>query len=369
MDYSKLYRTMRPFLFFVCLALGLGMQSAKAQTEVTDYRPGITEEGITYFLPTTGVRVVITTTRTHYTPGELCSYARRYLPTEHAVQKAYDIWHIDKIEIHTFGIPDSQKAYTIKLNPKSSAPLVALAPDGRLLAVNTQALAETPLPQAETKPLDDSTINASEYKTQEILNAGSLGKMAELVANEIFDTRDKREALTKGEADFMPKDGAQLQIMLKQLERREKALLQLFCGTTQTEQHTVVKDFCPTQEMGKGLLIRFSKYLGFVDADDLGGAPFYVSVKKIGTLPARTDTEAQKKKKKEEEDLRYIVPGKAEIKIYSDDKEWAAGAFPLAQFGYIEHLGGDLFNKRFTTKVQIDGRTGALLRIDAERPQ
>lgn len=369
MEHTKPHAPMCAFLLLACLFLGTGLQTAQAQTEVTAYQPGITEEGITYFLPKTGVRVAITATRTRHTPGELCQYANRYLPTEDAIQSTYDTWRIDKVELYTFGTPDTQRAYTIKLNPKSSAPLVALAPDGRLLAVNTKAAAEASLPQAEVTPLDDSTISASEYKTQEILNAGSLGKMAELVANEIFDTRDKREALTKGEADFMPKDGAQLQIMLKQLELREKALTQLFCGTTQTEQHVVVKDFYPTDDMNRSLLMRFSKYLGFVDADDLGGAPFYVSVKNLKTLPAMSEAETAKKKKKEEEDLRYIVPGKAEIRIFTDDKEWATGSFPLAQFGYIEHLGGDLFNKRFTTTVQIDGRTGALQRIDAERPQ
>lgn len=46
--------------------------------------------------------------------------------------------------------------------------------------------------------------------TEEILIAGSTAKMAELVAKEIYNIRESKNSLTRGQADYMPKDGAAL---------------------------------------------------------------------------------------------------------------------------------------------------------------
>ena len=62
---------------------------------------------------------------------------------------------------------------------------------------------------------------------EDILSAGSSAKMAELCALEIYDIRDSKSLLNKGQADFMPKDGEQLRIMLANLETQENALMQL----------------------------------------------------------------------------------------------------------------------------------------------
>lgn len=52
-------------------------------------------------------------------------------------------------------------------------------------------------------------------------------KMAELAANEIYDIRENRSLLAKGQADFMPKDGTQLKMMMEQLDKQEAGLLML----------------------------------------------------------------------------------------------------------------------------------------------
>ena len=68
------------------------------------------------------------------------------------------------------------RAFSIKLKNKTSAPLVALARDGRLLAINADAQTSTIIPQPkqvdDKRPLEDPT----KYKTQEILAAGSKEK-------------------------------------------------------------------------------------------------------------------------------------------------------------------------------------------------
>ena len=59
--------------------------------------------------------------------------------------------------------------------------------------------------------------NPNDYMNEDILSAGSTAKMAELTAKDIYDIRESRNQLARGQADFMPKDGTQLRIMMENL--------------------------------------------------------------------------------------------------------------------------------------------------------
>ena len=117
------------------------------------------------------------------------------------------------------------------------------------------------------------------------------------------------------------------------------------------------------------MLFGFSKYLGFVAPDDPAGKPVTLSLSDL-TPPAPPAPETEKDKKaKEVLDLRYIVPGRVEVLAAMDGQPLAKGTFPMAQYGRVEHLGGELFNKKFTTHVWISPLTGGVEKIDAVRPE
>lgn len=352
------------------LSLTLGLLSlgaATAQTEVTDYQPGITAEGITYFLPQTAFEVTVTARRTTYTPGEYAGYARRYLRLENIAQQSYDTWTVTDVRLTPFGVADKTKAYSVKLKSKTSAPLVSLSADGRLLSVGASSTTDD-MPRATHQVHKEATkhLNAADYKTEEILSAGSRSKMAELTAAEIYDIRENRSLLTKGQADFMPKDGEQLRLMLAQLDEREEGLLSLFKGTTAVENHTFTFTFIPRGAVSDTILFRFSRHLGLVDADDLAGEPYLLTLTDLGSLPDAVPTDP--KAKKEENSLRYVVPGRARLVISHGGETLSSQDVPMAQFGRIEQLGGDLFNKRYNTRVYLSPVTGGITRIDADQP-
>ena len=54
---------------------------AWAQTIVLPYQPGVTTEGVTYYLPKTRLNILVQASCTTQYPGELHSYAPRCLPT------------------------------------------------------------------------------------------------------------------------------------------------------------------------------------------------------------------------------------------------------------------------------------------------
>ncbi len=346
-------------------ALMLGLTAASAQTAVTAYKPGVTAEGVTYYLPRTDLAVVLKVKKKTYIPGEFKQYAGTYLRLNDVPQQAYDEWQIEALQVIPYGVPDTSKVYAVALKKRTVAPLVSLSKDGILLSVNTQAEDVQPLPVPSTQKLSGKPINPRDFMSEDVLLAGSPVKMAELAANEILDIRDSRNALMKGQADYMPKDGEQLKLMLDKLDEQERALLQLFKGHEEEEQQTLVIPFSPTQDTERQVLFRFSQRLGILDKDNLAGAPIYISVKDLKALPEAAPVDAKTQKRQEQEDVRYNLPGLAKIMIFSAKEMYYSAEVKLAQLGRVEYLGGALFNRNATTRVTFYPETGAVKKLDA----
>ena len=183
--------------------------------------------------------------------------------------------------------------------------------------------------------------------------------MAELCAQEIYDIRESRNALVRGEAENTPKDGAQLKLMLEQLDEQANVLESLFSGSVQTSTEVFSFNYIPEQETEKELLFRFSKKLGRVDNDDLAGEPIYVKVKNMETVPpVQEDIQTSKKKEKIEKGVYYNVPSKAQITVFTPQTEYATIETPMGQFGTVEILSSLLFDKKTTTQVTFFQSTG-----------
>ena len=342
-----------------------------AQTELTKYRPGVTPEGTVYFLPKTGIKVKVLVEKSTTTPGDFCNYAERYLRQSGVPQEVVTNYQVIDIQQIPFAMIDSTKAFAIKFSPKTVAPNVALSDDGRLLAINATPHAQAEEPAPFTPAPKPRKVNPRQYMTQEMISAGSTAKMAELVAAEIYDLRENRSLLIKGQADFMPKESAQMQLMLSQLDNTEKALARLFVGTT--ERDTTEYEFCvePAATPEKQVLFRLSQKLGIVDADDLSGTPYYISVENLNTvLVPDGETITPKKKKEAPESGVYVnVPGKMRSTIYKGINPIKAVDMPAPQFGNVELLSGQLFDKRYTTHLWLNALTGSVERLEAEQPK
>lgn len=357
---------MKKALLTSCMAVLAATTSA--QTEVSAYRPGVTLDGVTYYLPRTAIRFVVTVEKTVYTPGEFCKYADRYLRLRNVSPEVSTMWTLKSIDAEPYGIPDKEKIYSIALKSKTLAPLVGLTEDGILLGINTEGEEETlsDLP-AGTRP--GKRLNPRDYMNQEMLTTGSTAKTAELVAQEIYEIRDSRNALIRGEADNTPKDGTQLKLMLDQLSMQETALLQLFKGTTETTTEVFSLTYDPTEETDKDILFRFSQKLGKVDKDDLSGAPVYIRIQDLKTVPTPVEDEkTAKKKAKMEMGVYYNVPSRVALTVFDAQKTYFKHEYPMGQFGNVEILSDVLFNKKTATKVTFYQSNGGVKQIEAEEP-
>lgn len=343
----------KTFLFSLFLALNITALWAQIPTE-----------GVTYFLPKTALRFAVLVEKTTFTPGKYARFSERYLKTP-VKDTPTTTYRIVGTKMNTYAVPDSSKQFTATIDKKHSIISVSRDQNGVIMAVNSEPMPVEKVTsfQSAPKPL---AIDPAKYMTAEILAAGSNAKTAELIAQEIYDIRDSKNQLSRGEADFMPKDGEQLKIMLDNLNTQEKAMLQFFQGTTITDTLETIVDYVPVKETEQDLLFRFSKYLGMVDKDDLGGTPYYISIKDEEIIPVLSLPDENAKKDKNNVGINVNLPGKINITLSKEEQPLSSFETYVAQFGRIENISGRLWGKKFTTHLVLNPITGNVENIKIE---
>lgn len=345
-----------------------GMATGWSQTALSDYRPGVTSEGAVYFLPKTAIRVSVLIEKSTYTPGDFSNYAMRYLRLKDVALEPSTIYRVVAVSQSPYALPDTTKAYAVKFNAKTVAANLALSDDGILLAINAKPK-EQEQPQSFLAAPKQKKENPRQFMSEDILAAGSTAKMAELTAREIYDLRENKNLLIKGQADFMPHDGAQMKLMLERLDQQDKALTSLFSGTTVKDTTETILTIIPDGNINKQVLFRLSQRRGLVDADDLSGEPYYVTVEDLKTVPPVNQEMAAKKKKQPESGIYVNVAGRMRSTIFKGKQNFSVKDFPAGQFGNVELLSGELFNKHYSTRLWLNPLTGAVDQLEAEQPK
>ena len=336
--------------------------TAKAQTEE------LPQEGYSYFLPKTSLRLSVLVEKTTVTPGELCIYAERYLKKNDAPQTKSERYRILSISVGTEAVRDTARFFVLKADAKHSINHAEIDRSGILTAINAEGRAVKEFVPF-TKWQAPAKQDPRKFLNQEILAAGSKAKMAELTAHEIYDIRDSRNEVTRGQADFMPKDGEQLRLMLQLMDTQEQALMQMFCGTTTCDTMQTVIRYVPNAEVSDHILFRFSEKLGMLDADDLAGSPYYIDIEDLKEQMPEPDLPfAALKPSKDDIGLRVVLPGKARVTIRSLSNSLLATPYEFfaAQFGTLINLSGELFNKKMRTELTLNPTTGAVETIKTE---
>ena len=119
----------------------------------------------------------------------------------------------------------------------------------------------------------------------------------------------------------------------------------------------------PYDDLEGEVLFRFSKKMGIVDADDLGGTPVCMNLKATDRAPVLDAKEAEKKEKSMK-GIIYNIPGKASIEISMNRKTLYKGEAQITQFGTREGLAPVMFeDKKAPVKVYFYPETGAIKQI------
>lgn len=321
-------------------------------------------EGTSYYLPKTAMKFTLMVEKSVYEPGQFAAYAQRYMKQDNVRLEPGTEYRIVDTRMHNIALPDTAKHFTLSLDKRYTISTVERTDDGLLLAINAQPKqAEEPAPFVPARKA--KALNPRDYMNEDILTAGSSAKMAQLIAQEIYDIRDSRNQLQRGQAEFMPKDGQQLRIMMDGLDTQERALRQVFEGTTVKDTTEVTLVYVPKENVDRELFFRFSRHFGLVDNDDLSGVPYYISV---STDTKAAEDDSMKKEKKDKDDIGLVVntPQKVRATLYCEGSKVDSYEFNAGQFGGTESLSGALFGKKLTSKIVLNPLTGGIESIKEE---
>ncbi|MDH8701033.1 hypothetical protein M2138_000371 [Dysgonomonadaceae bacterium PH5-43] len=344
------------------------IQCGIAQTKVLKVNATKTNDyGVQYSLPKSVLTLNVEYTKTEYEAGTYARYASRYLGIDDndvAIENQ-TVYSLDKVSIKESGVPDTDKTYLVLFKSKTTAPFVCLTEDGLICSINAEYTPE----KESVKVVDNNKttttalkINPQSIYTEEYLQAGSISKMAEVAAKNIYKIRESRQDIITGETDNVPKDGEAMKIILGNLDAQEKLWTELFLGKTKTTKLTKQITIEPTTEVNKEVLFRFSKYLGVVSADDLSGSPVYMNI--INLHSVEIQAEDPKRKSKESESIVYNVPGKAKIEIFNGTTKILDSTINLTQFGTTQILGTSVFeDKKAPVQILFYPESGAIKRI------
>ncbi len=347
----------------ILTTLILGMALLATAQDVVQLRPEkFNDYALNYYLPKTVTEIEFVASKTTRKAGEYYQYARKYLGISDVITEDSETWHLESATITSRGEANTDERYQLTFKA-GQTPYIFVSEEHTILSVNTAP--DTNITTTATAANQDviNEIDSSKALSSDILMSGSIAKMAEMAAKQIYRIRESRMDILTGDADNMPADGESLRIVIEQLEQQEQALTALFEGTTSVEYVTQKMIYTPTDNVENQVILRFSEHLGFVDASDLCGAPIYLSVDvtERGEYPLDNKGVVKKVPKGA---LAYNIPGKIDISLHFDSKTLAREELSVAQLGVVFGLDPALLSrKKERTYVVFDPTTGGITQI------
>ncbi|NDV68689.1 DUF4831 family protein [Dysgonomonas sp. 25] len=355
-------------LYIFLGALLFAGTSLSAQNIVQTSAVKANDYGVTYSLPKTAIDITVSYTKTTRKAGDFYQYAERYLNITNPTTENEVVYTLDKIETSTRGIPDKDNSYLVEFRPNNPAAFVSLSEEGLICAINDDYTATTQeVRKAKTEIITEELPNPNTFLSEEILRAGSTAKQAELIAKQIYRLRESRTNILTGEADNMPPDGNAYKLVMEQLDQQEKALTAMFIGTEIVETGTKTFSIVPDKKnIDKEIIFRFSSKLGVVEANDLSGAPVYVSLQNKDPRPEvyLSAKEQQAMEKKFSKGLIYNIPNKAALKVVFNGKDYVDTECEVAQYGTQDVLSpNQLGDNKRTVKIIFYPELGSIKQI------
>lgn len=359
---------MKHLILACALALVIGGARAQQTSRLTATKA--TEYGLIYTLPITGLEVTVAAEKTVKTPGEFCQYARKYL-SEEPILTPQVSWRITEAVIVPTAVADPTQQWLVTLKGGTGT-YIMVSDQGFPLSVNDANYnpgTEGPdLPEAvAARPTILESADARQAVTPEMIQSRSSAKRAELAAAKIYELRTMRNDIISGQADNMPADGEAMKTALARIDRQEEALTAMFLGTVQTstEVRTYPVTIPPAARAGRSVVCRLSAVDGLVSADDLSGAPVYLTLTPltIGKLPVN---EKGVEKTFPKGGVAYRIPGTAEATVTYEGEKLAELTFDVAQYGVVFGLDPSLFtDRRSPSYLHFNPLTGAVRELGA----
>ncbi len=325
---------------------------------------------LVYSLPVTVIRVEIKAEKTISKVGQFYRYSKKMLNVNNVVVEDKEEWSLKSVKLHTIGQPDYNKRFRVTSSGNNIASLINLTSEGVLVGVNLKKQPEYVSSlnsniKKKTPSLNEVNFDDVPMLEKQLVRT-STAAMAEETANLIYKIRKRRLKILASDYPVLPPDGKSYEVMVSELNKLERELMELFVG--KTESYTVTKtfDFIPdSMSVNNAVLCRISSQKGILDPMDLSGTPVYIeiNVNEPKALPSGVVVTDDKEPLRQ--GLFYCVPAKGEVKIIDRNILLLEKDVLLGQYGQLISLPVDLLEKD-NIRIELNPTTGALKNIYKE---
>lgn len=334
--------TSRLILLTLCtlMAIPAGLQGA-AKKEATPTQ-------MVYTLPQTRIHVDIDVKHTVYKKGPYAEYANRMLGVQNLSMSDAEKWEILNVRVYGVSETDNSQIRSLTFNAYqqnfksllqiSEAGLIADCSISHTLASSTLSESEEEFrfmnftgKELTTEKVDTFyklIMNDTAFIRQPVLQhqitSKSKESLAQDVATQIFDLRDKRFELLIGNVDNYP-DGQALQIALQALNQEEELLLSMFIGARAESVQTHRFSFVPDQP-GEGILTYFSAQNAFSNSNTTGTQPIRYQLSTNYSISGnQSESNAHI--------LFYRTPVQCDVQVAIGNQMLVSKSLPVFQFG------------------------------------
>ena len=335
------------------------------------------EPALIYYSPKTSVVLDFTYTVETFEPGIYAEYAE-LLGATTAITEQKTIYRIEDVQISTNTSADYTRPH--KVSAESGIPmLLQMNEKGILRGYNTTLEEKKPFaPKPHTDPRPTTQNRNRKMKvlpyTDDILNATDVETQAGEVAKQIFHLRETRMYLLSGEVEHAPADGKSMELVLDELDRQERALIDLFMGRhTKKKEHKKVTFSSIARPENACDTIRtfqfFSEENGFTNGDNIDAdtVSILICLHAAQFKAVETVEDPKKAKKKSEPELSpitYNLPGNAEVIIRCPNGLHRSRTVQMAQLGIDVPLPKSLFTGKELPKITFSEKTGNIVKIE-----
>jgi len=324
------------------------------QIQLTEGQPTLV-----YSLPKTEIQIEIVVEKTNIKPGMYYQYANRYLAIDDVQTTESTAYRLLNASFKTQTVADPKRTYAIQPAKKSILNQLSINKNGILCGVNIPVKNSFTPPKATYYKADASTKADILPLGEEYMMAGSISKLAEGAAKQIYRIRESRLGLLMGDVEHMPADGKSLQTMLDGLDKAEKELTALFTGKVSTTVERKLITIPSEGALKSFVAFRLSAFKGIVESNDLSGAPYFVQL----STAINANQRAAAKKESEQLNLYTLIPARADLELTDGINTICSLQTDLPQLGVTVPVSADILSIP-AVKISIDPTNGRLLSVE-----
>ncbi|MDR1864178.1 MAG: DUF4831 family protein [Bacteroidales bacterium] len=342
------------FSIIVFSSLMVACAVTKNETVISQYRSGQTgQSALVYGLPQTRLYFDVELVKTVIKKGPYAEYAAAMLGLQDVPAKDSESWQISYIRISDKQEVDNKQLYALSFidYPYNIDRLLRFTEDGLLLDISADHVLinsrragksnddirfpNTVVKNIVTERVDtvyQTVLTDTSFVRIPVLQRKVLGKTTEEqareAANQIFDIRQGRLDVIKGNIDHSP-DGSAMKLILDAFNTQEEQLLSLFNGVKVENRYVYTYSALPAGPGVTTPLFYFSDKTGIVKKNTPGAGEVWY---KVGEATVQNSAKTQHQASNI---IYYRIPQIVEISTGLDGTVKSSKQARIYQFGNI----------------------------------